>query len=124
VFPPWPVEPRWFLSSHCGEGREKVHDHEPTDITQPSAVTNGRNSDALPLTRREVEILRLVSGGRSNREVARMLWVTDQTVKFHLANVYKKLGVSGRAEAARWAWANGLLTPEDGEPSRVVEGRT
>ena len=41
------------------------------------------------LSRRELEILRLVAGGRSNREVAKILWVTDQTIKFHLENTYK-----------------------------------
>lgn len=61
------------------------------------------------LTRRELEILQLVSGGRSNRQVAQILWVTDQTVKFHLANVYRKLGVRSRFEAARWARENGIL---------------
>lgn len=60
------------------------------------------------LTRRELEVLRLVEG-RSNRQVAKLLWVTDDTVKFHLANVYRKLGVSSRAEAVAWASANGLL---------------
>ena len=38
-----------------------------------------------------------------------MLWVTEQTVKFHLSNVYRKLDVSNRTEAARWAQLNGLL---------------
>jgi DNA-binding NarL/FixJ family response regulator len=61
------------------------------------------------LTRREIEILRLVSGGRSNRQVAEILFVTDQTVKFHLANVYRKLGVRSRFEAARWASEQGLI---------------
>lgn len=61
------------------------------------------------LTRREVEILRLVAGGGSNRAVARSLWVSDETVKFHLANVYRRLGVHGRREAARWAHEQGLL---------------
>ncbi|HEX7525970.1 MAG TPA: response regulator transcription factor, partial [Gaiellaceae bacterium] len=52
-------------------------------------------SSARPLlTRRELEILRLVACGRTNRQVAEMIWVTDQTVKFHLANVYRKLGVN------------------------------
>jgi len=41
--------------------------------------------------------------------VARRLWVTEQTVKFHLSNTYKKLGVSNRTEASRWAQVNGLL---------------
>jgi DNA-binding NarL/FixJ family response regulator len=63
------------------------------------------------LTRREIEILQLVSGGRSNRQVAEMLWVTDQTVKFHLANVYRKLNVRSRFEAANWAREHGLVEP-------------
>jgi DNA-binding NarL/FixJ family response regulator len=61
------------------------------------------------LTRREIEILKLVSGGRSNRQVAEILYVTDQTVKFHLANVYRKLGVRSRFEASRWAYEQGLV---------------
>jgi DNA-binding NarL/FixJ family response regulator len=61
------------------------------------------------LTRRELEILQLVSGGRSNRQVAEILWVADQTVKFHLANIYRKLGVRSRFEAARWARESGIL---------------
>jgi two-component system nitrate/nitrite response regulator NarL len=66
---------------------------------------------APKLTRREREILALVSEGRSNRQVAELLWVTDQTVKFHLANVYRKLGVRSRFDAARWAFEHGVLEP-------------
>jgi DNA-binding NarL/FixJ family response regulator len=61
------------------------------------------------LTRREMEILQLVAEGHSNAELARMLWVTEQTVKFHLSNVYRKLEVSNRTEASRWAQRAGLL---------------
>jgi DNA-binding NarL/FixJ family response regulator len=61
------------------------------------------------LTRREIEILRLVAEGRSNRQVGQLLWVTDQTVKFHLANAYRKLGVRNRYEASRWAIGRGLV---------------
>jgi DNA-binding NarL/FixJ family response regulator len=61
------------------------------------------------LTRREIEILRLVGEGHSNAHVARTLWVTEQTVKFHLSNIYRKLGVSNRTEASRWAQVQGLL---------------
>ena len=64
---------------------------------------------ALGLTKREVEILQLVSEGHSNGELARMLWVTEQTVKFHLSNIYRKLNVANRTEASRWAQINGLL---------------
>jgi len=63
------------------------------------------------LTTREVEILELVGEGHSNPKVARMLWVTEQTVKFHLSNIYRKLGVTNRTEASRWAQKHGLMTP-------------
>jgi DNA-binding NarL/FixJ family response regulator len=63
------------------------------------------------LTRRELEILKLVADGHSNSQLARMLWVTEQTVKFHLSNIYRKLDVANRTEASRWAQLNGLLAP-------------
>jgi DNA-binding NarL/FixJ family response regulator len=68
--------------------------------------------DHSDLTRRELEILRLVAEGLSNAELAKMLWVTEQTVKFHLSNIYRKLGVANRTEASRWAQLNGLLPTE------------
>jgi DNA-binding NarL/FixJ family response regulator len=61
------------------------------------------------LTRREREILTLVAEGLSNADVASRLWVSRQTVKFHLGGVYRKLGVANRTEAARWAHDHGLL---------------
>jgi DNA-binding NarL/FixJ family response regulator len=64
---------------------------------------------APELTRRETEILRLVAEGHSNSQLARMLWVTEQTVKFHLSNIYRKLDVANRTEASRWAQLRGLL---------------
>jgi DNA-binding NarL/FixJ family response regulator len=78
----------------------------------PGAPSPPRAATGRPggLTRRELEILRLVAEGHSNAQLARMLWVTEQTVKFHLSNVYRKLEVSNRTEASRWAQVNGLLT--------------
>ena len=68
------------------------------------------------LTRRELEILGLVAEGLSNGQLAKMLWVTEQTVKFHLSNIYRKLHVANRTEASRWAQLNGLLhtSPQKG----------
>jgi two-component system response regulator DevR len=71
--------------------------------------------DGLGLTRRELEILRLVADGHSNAHLARMLWVTEQTVKFHLSNIYRKLDVSNRTEASRWAQRHGLLSDQPDE---------
>ena len=64
---------------------------------------------ATTLTPREFEILGLVAAGSQNAEVASALWVTEQTVKFHLSNIYKKLGVSNRTEASRWAHQSGII---------------
>ncbi|HEY7795205.1 MAG TPA: LuxR C-terminal-related transcriptional regulator [Gaiellaceae bacterium] len=68
-----------------------------------------RSGVAPRLTRRELEILRLASRGLSNRQIGELLWVTDETAKFHLHNVYRKLDVADRFEAAHWASEHGLL---------------
>jgi DNA-binding NarL/FixJ family response regulator len=73
------------------------------------AAEKPKVDDSPGLTRRELEILRLVAEGHSNAQLARMLWVTEQTVKFHLSNIYRKLDVANRTEASRWAQRNGLL---------------
>ena len=61
------------------------------------------------LTEREVSILRAVARGLSNQAIGKELWVTEQTVKFHLTNIYRKLGVANRTEAARYAYQRGLV---------------
>ena len=66
-------------------------------------------ADAAGLTEREVEILNLIAQGHSNGHVAQELFVTEQTVKFHLTNIYRKLKVSNRTEAARAAYRLGLV---------------
>jgi DNA-binding NarL/FixJ family response regulator len=65
-----------------------------------------------PLTSRELEILRLVAAGASNGRIAAALWVTEQTIKFHLSNVYRKLDVSNRTAASHYAFTHGLLSAE------------
>ena len=64
------------------------------------------------LTPREFEILRLVASGASNSLIAQQLWVTEQTVKFHLSNVYRKLGVANRTEASHYAHIHQLVETE------------
>jgi DNA-binding NarL/FixJ family response regulator len=61
------------------------------------------------LTDRELSILRLVAEGLSNLDIAGRLYVTEQTVKFHLSNIYRKLGVGNRTEATRYAYRNRLI---------------
>jgi DNA-binding NarL/FixJ family response regulator len=64
------------------------------------------------LTERELAILRAVTRGLSNDAIAKELWVSEQTVKFHLTNVYRKIEVTNRTEAARYAFQRGLVEPE------------
>ncbi len=68
------------------------------------------------LTERELVIVRAVARGLSNEAIAKELWVAEQTVKFHLTNIYRKLDVSNRTEAARYAFEQGLVEP-GGDPS-------
>jgi DNA-binding CsgD family transcriptional regulator len=63
------------------------------------------------LTARQAEVLRLLANGLSNKEIAGQLYLSPATVERHLATVYRKLGVSGRVEAARYAMAHGLASP-------------
>jgi DNA-binding NarL/FixJ family response regulator len=78
----------------------------PPVVEAAAAEVNGNGAG---LSTREVEILQAVARGLSNRAIASELWLSDQTVKFHLHNVYRKLGVSNRTEAARYAFEHGLV---------------
>jgi DNA-binding NarL/FixJ family response regulator len=61
------------------------------------------------LTARELAILTALAQGKSNAAIAQELWVAPQTVKFHLTNIYRKLRVANRTEAARYAYQQGLV---------------
>lgn len=62
-----------------------------------------------PLTGREVEVLRLVATGLTNRDIASMLFIAESTVKTHVEHIIGKLGVSDRVQAAVWAARHGLV---------------
>ena len=73
----------------------------------PEADATG--AKAAGLTDRETAILKALARGLSNDEIAKELWVAQQTVKFHLTNIYRKLGVKNRTEATRFAYQQGLV---------------
>ena len=75
------------------------------------------------LTPRELEIVWVAADGGTNAEIARRLWVTEQTIKFHLSNIYRKLGVSNRTEMSRYAQLHGLLTDETREVAQSRSAR-
>jgi len=78
------------------------------------ALNEESAAKAAGLTERELTIMKAVARGLSNQAIGRELWVTEQTVKFHLTNTYRKLGVANRTEAARWAFAHGLVEADTG----------
>ncbi len=67
----------------------------------------------VPLTTREQDVLRLLSAGISNREIACLLFIAESTVKTHVEHVIGKLGVSDRVQAAVWAARRGLAPPTE-----------
>jgi DNA-binding NarL/FixJ family response regulator len=69
----------------------------------------GRGGLPAGLTAREVEVLRLVAAGRSNREIADELYLSVKTVGRHLSNIFFKIGVSSRTAAAAFAYQHGLV---------------
>jgi DNA-binding NarL/FixJ family response regulator len=66
-----------------------------------------------PLTDREQEVLRLLSTGMNNRDIAAVLFIAESTVKTHVEHIIGKLGVSDRVQAAVWAARHGLASLPD-----------
>jgi DNA-binding NarL/FixJ family response regulator len=98
--------------------------YEPSIHFAPRRTPSGaRSADGSGpgMTERELEILQLVSRGLSNAEVGRKLWVTEQTVKFHLSNIFRKLDVSNRTQASRRAQQLNLLS-DDGPDDVALAG--
>ena len=65
------------------------------------------------LTKREIEILTRIGSGATNKQVAEQSFISETTVRRHLANIYAKLGVSSRTAAVTWAYANNVLRSSD-----------
>ncbi|MEV0827277.1 response regulator transcription factor [Nonomuraea rubra] len=85
-------------------------------VLSPSVATRllGQvRTPADPLSARELEILRLIADGATNREAAARLFISEATVKSHVLHIYTKLGVNDRAAAVATAFRRGLLTVEN-----------
>jgi len=78
----------------------------------PAGAAESDDDDAVAaagLTERELGILKALARGLSNQAIGKECWVSEQTVKFHLSNIYRKLGVANRTEAARFAYEHLLV---------------
>jgi DNA-binding NarL/FixJ family response regulator len=84
---------------------------------------DGTHRPEASLTQRETDIMSLLAEGKSNREISRSLFLSEKTVKAHLAAIFRKLGVTNRTQAAMAAVAMGIgpnpRSPEGGEPSET-----
>lgn len=87
---------------------------EPTPRAARAPDPNSRAASmpegiaALPLTRRETEVLGLLAQGLNNREIAGVMWLSDRTVERHITSLYRKIGVARRSEATAFALRHGL----------------
>ncbi len=79
--------------------------HEPSGDAQ----STGERGETPALTERETTILAAVASGKTTKAISAELWVSEHTVKFHLTNIYRKLGVSNRSGAVRYAFEHGLV---------------
>jgi DNA-binding NarL/FixJ family response regulator len=81
--------------------------HAPKD--EGGEADTAGNGPGAELTERELTILAAVAGGLTTKAISAELWVSEHTVKFHLTNIYRKLGVSNRSGAVRYAYEHGLV---------------
>ncbi len=73
-------------------------------------ASNGAPAPGDELTNRERTLLEAVARGLSTKAISRELWISEKTVKFHLTNIYRKLGVHNRTGAMRYAFDHGLVS--------------
>jgi DNA-binding NarL/FixJ family response regulator len=83
---------------------------------QPGSAGAG-SSEETGLTASEQRVLDALARGLTNKEIASELWLTEQTVKFHLTRIYRRLGVANRTEAVRCAYQNRLVAHPFYEPA-------
>lgn len=81
----------------------------PAPVDLPPPQQPARPADASGLSSREQEVLRLVAQGRTNREIATLLVISEKTVARHLTNIFTKIGVANRAGATAYAHTSGLV---------------
>jgi DNA-binding NarL/FixJ family response regulator len=94
----------------ANEEPQQALPQQPPPQQAPPATSPMRDRERSPLSQREREIVSLVAQGFKNKEMAEKMFISEQTVKNHLHNIFDKLGVSDRLELALYAIHNNLHT--------------
>lgn len=99
-----------FKAVECVYNGERFIQPELTPALNSKLIS--RNTDQAlidELTKREVQVLKLLAEGLFNKEIADMLAISERTVKNHISNIFKKIGVADRTQAAVFAIRNGMI---------------
>ncbi len=94
------------------DGENIMHPQVTTQLIQNQEMTSELPHMLHPLTNREQDVLGELTKGKSNKEIASSLFVTEKTVKTHISNIFAKLEVQDRTQAALYAVKHGLTSTE------------
>jgi two-component system, NarL family, response regulator DegU len=79
------------------------------EITEPSARRKKKEEGLEELSQREVDVIKLMTRGYNNRQIAEILFISEHTVKVHIRNIFRKIGVVDRTNAVLWALERGVV---------------
>jgi two-component system response regulator DegU len=106
------------------EGKGRIHPRLAARVFEAFAELSSnsprhRNDLYDGLTDREIEVLRLLATGSTNKQIANLLWINERTVDNHVQNIYRKINVSDRAQAILYAIRKGLVSTDDTETETI-----
>jgi len=114
---------RSFVSMST-RAKELVEAIELTAAGRPLPEQEDRLGRGVGLSPREVEAVSLIAQGLANEEIAQRLHLSANTLKSHIRQAYRKIGVTSRAQAVAWALQNGFAPPDLQEPAEQPAGRS
>lgn len=92
------------------DGKALLHPEATAQLLKEFVSLAENKARDYGISNREMEVLQLLSEGKTNKEIAKALWISEQTVKTHVAHIFDKLGTSDRTETVARALRNGLVT--------------
>ncbi len=92
------------------DGKALLHPDATAQLLKEFVTLADNKARDYGLSAREMEVLQLLSEGNTNKEIAKALWISEQTVKTHVAHIFDKLGTSDRTETVATALRSGLVT--------------